>query len=126
MTAGLGDSLHFAQAADGFFMEVNILGAGPAGLCAAINLSRAGETVKVHEKRAGAGLRFHPNLQGLRYLYMPPEKFMSQLGLQTKVKYQYFPRAIICTRKRKIELDCSKGSQMTFVLRGAGSEAGKH
>ena len=106
-------------------MEVNILGAGPAGLCAAINLSRAGEKARVHEKRAGAGLRFHPNLQGLRYLYMPPEKFMSQLGLQAKVKYQYFPRAIICTRKRKIELDCSRGNQMPFVLRGAGGESGK-
>jgi len=104
---------------------VDILGAGPAGLCAAINLGRAGEKVKVHEKRASAGMRFCPNLQGLRYLYMPPEKFMSQLGLKAKVKYHYFPRAIICTRKRKVKLDCSGGSLMPFVLRGNGGKLGK-
>jgi hypothetical protein len=52
---------------------------------------------------------------------MPPEKFMSQLGLQANVKFRYFPRAIICTRKRKVELDCSGGSQMPFVLRGNGA-----
>jgi hypothetical protein len=66
-------------------------------------------------------MRFCPNLQGLRYLYMPPEKFMAQLGLQANVKFHYFPRAIICTRKRKVELDCSRGSQMPFVLRGNGA-----
>ncbi len=74
-------------------------------------------------------MRFCPNLQGLRYLYMPPEDFMSRLGVQANVKYHYFPRAIICTRKRKVELDCSGGSQMPFVLRGTGGanggEAGK-
>ena len=105
-------------------MAINILGAGPAGLCAAINLGRAGEKVRVHEKRPDVGLRFCPNLQGLRYLYMPPEEFMARLGLQAKVKFQYFPRAIICTRKRKVELDCSGGSQMPFVLRGSGGKLG--
>ena len=101
-------------------MEVNILGAGPAGLCAAINLGRAGEKVKVHERRSAVGMRFCPNLQGLRYLYMPPDEFMLRLGVKATVKYHYFPRAIICTRKRKVELDCSGGSQMPFVLRGDG------
>ena len=106
-------------------MAIDILGAGPAGLCAAINLSRAGEKVRVHEKRASVGMRFCPNLQGLRYLYMPPEKFMSQLGLQAKVKYHYFPHAVICTRERKVEIDCSGGSQMPFVPRGSGGALGK-
>ena len=110
-------------------MAVNILGAGPAGLCAAINIARAGENARVHERRASVGMRFCPNLQGLRYLYMPPEEFLLKLGVQATVKYHYFPRAIICTRKRKVELDCSGGSQMPFVLRGTGDanggEAGK-
>ncbi|MFA6213685.1 MAG: NAD(P)-binding protein, partial [Candidatus Micrarchaeia archaeon] len=105
---------------------VNILGAGPAGLCAAINLSRAGEKVKVHEKRGDVGLRFHPNLQGLRYLYMPPGEFMQKMGVKAKVEFHYFPRAIICTRRRKVELDCSGGSQMPFVVRGTGGEEGKN
>ena len=106
-------------------MAVKILGAGPAGLCAAINLCRAGEAVKVFERRASAGMRFCPNLQGLRYLYMPPERFMAQLGIRAKVDFHHFPRAIICTRKRRVELDCSGGSRMPFVLRGAGGAHGK-
>ena len=106
-------------------MKYHILGAGPAGLCAAINLCRAGESVKVHERRSGAGMRFHTNLQGLRYLYMPPEEFMLQMGVKAQMKFHHFPRAIIVTRKRKVELDCSGTSLMPFVVRGSGGEAGK-
>ncbi|MFA6328355.1 MAG: NAD(P)/FAD-dependent oxidoreductase [Candidatus Micrarchaeia archaeon] len=105
-------------------METNILGAGPAGLCAAINLARAGKSVKVHEKREGAGMRFCPNLQGLRYLYMPPGEFLRQVGVEAGVEFRYFSRAVICTRGRKMELDCSGGSQMPFVLRGSGGKLG--
>ena len=107
-------------------MSYHILGAGPAGLCAAINLSRAGKKVTVHERRAGVGLRFCANLQGLRYLYVPPEEFLLHLGLRAKVKFSYFPRAVICTRKRKVELDCSGTSLMPFVVRGAGGTEGKN
>jgi len=105
-------------------MEINILGAGPSGLCAAINIARAGGKATVHERQSAVGMRFCPNLQGLRYLYMPPEEFMQRVGVEAKVKFHYFPRAIICTRKRKVELDCSGGSQMPFVLRGAGGASG--
>jgi len=101
-------------------MEIDILGAGPAGLCAAINLARQGRRVKVHERRAAVGMRFCPNLQGLRYLYMPPEDFMRKVGVRADVEFRYFPRAVICTRNRRVELDCSSGSQMPFVLRGNG------
>jgi flavin-dependent dehydrogenase len=104
---------------------IDILGAGPSGLCAAISLCRNGESVTVHEKRSGVGRRFAPNLQGLRYLYMPPEEFMQKMGLKAKVNFHYFPKAIICTRKRKVELDCNKGSLMPFVIRGAEGELGK-
>ena len=105
-------------------MEIHILGAGPSGLCAAINIARTGGKAVVHERRAAIGMRFCPNLQGLRYLYMPPEEFLPQLGLKADVKFHYFPRTVICTRKRKVELDCSGGSQMPFVLRGAGGTDG--
>jgi len=101
-------------------METDILGAGPAGLCAAISIARAGGKAVVHEKRSAVGMRFCPNLQGLRYLYMPPEEFMRQMGVEAKVKFRYFSRAAICTKNRKVELDCSGGSQMPFVLRGNG------
>lgn len=45
--------------------KIKILGAGPAGLTAAINLSMAGYDVEVFEKNPDCGARFHGDLQGL-------------------------------------------------------------
>lgn len=44
---------------------VQILGAGPAGLSAAINLAKAGYDVDIFEKSADVGSRFHGDFQGL-------------------------------------------------------------
>jgi flavin-dependent dehydrogenase len=44
---------------------IKILGAGPSGLAAAINLVRAGYRVDVFEKRSDTGKRFHGDVQGL-------------------------------------------------------------
>lgn len=44
---------------------IPILGAGPAGLAAAITLARAGRAVDVFEKRRLVGGRFHGDFQGL-------------------------------------------------------------
>jgi flavin-dependent dehydrogenase len=45
--------------------DTRILGAGPAGLAAAIGLARAGYSVDVHERRDDCGARFGGDLQGL-------------------------------------------------------------
>jgi flavin-dependent dehydrogenase len=44
---------------------VEIVGAGPAGLSAALTAARAGREVTVYERRADCGNRFHGDLQGL-------------------------------------------------------------
>ncbi len=44
---------------------IQIAGAGPAGLVAAITLARAGRSVVVHEAKAEVGHRFQGDLQGL-------------------------------------------------------------
>lgn len=44
---------------------IRIIGAGPAGLSAAINLARKDHRVIVHEKNPDVGMRFHNDFQGL-------------------------------------------------------------
>ncbi len=45
--------------------RVHIVGAGPAGLVAAINLARCGYDVVIHEQNSDAGGRFNGDFQGL-------------------------------------------------------------
>ncbi len=45
--------------------RVHIIGAGPAGLVAAINLARAGYETVVYEQKPDVGTRFHGDFQGL-------------------------------------------------------------
>lgn len=45
--------------------SINILGAGPAGLTAGINLAKAGFKVTIFEKNGSCGMRFSGDLQGL-------------------------------------------------------------
>lgn len=44
--------------------EIKIMGAGPAGLTAAINLAKNGYKVKVYEKNKDCGMRFRGDFQG--------------------------------------------------------------
>ncbi len=58
---------------------LKILGAGLSGLCAAINLARAGYRVQVFDKRAEVGMRFNGDLQALRN-WLGPEDILSALA----------------------------------------------
>lgn len=44
---------------------IHVIGAGPGGLVAAINLAKLGFEVIVHEKKRDVGTRFHGDFQGL-------------------------------------------------------------
>lgn len=58
---------------------IKILGAGPSGLTAAINLAQAGYQVDVYEKRSDTGKRFHGDLQGLEN-WSDEEDVLEQFG----------------------------------------------
>ena len=65
--------------------RVQIAGAGPAGLAAAITLARAGFEVQVSEARSGVGQRFGGDLQGLENWTTEQDalEWMQQHGLST-------------------------------------------
>lgn len=98
-------------------MAKKILGAGVSGICAAINLARKGHAVSVHEIRSDVGLRFHSNLQGLKYIEDPAE-FMKSVGIRSKVDFHYFPKVFFCTRSRDIAVATGSHKQMALVERG--------
>ncbi len=45
--------------------KIDVIGAGPAGLVAAINLAKAGFKVTLHEAAPWVGHRFHGDFQGI-------------------------------------------------------------
>lgn len=51
--------------ADSFSRPLHIVGAGPAGLAAAITAAKSGASVIVHERAAQVGSRFHDDFEGL-------------------------------------------------------------
>ena len=52
---------------------IHIVGAGPAGLAAALTLARAGRRAVVHEQRPEVGGRFHGDLQGIENWTAPQD-----------------------------------------------------
>jgi flavin-dependent dehydrogenase len=71
---------------------VNILGAGPSRLCAAINLAKAGYDVEVFEKRHRVGQRFNGDLQGLENWSgtIDVEEGLGEIGIRTNFDLDAF------------------------------------
>jgi flavin-dependent dehydrogenase len=69
-------------------LPVEIAGAGPAGLSAAITLARAGKAVIVHEAHHQVGFRFRRDLQGLENWTTAQDALdhLHELGLTTKFR----------------------------------------
>ncbi len=70
---------------DGSRGPVEILGAGPAGLAAALAAARSGRPVTLYERRAEVGSRFHGDLQGLENWTTPGDVLeeLATLGIET-------------------------------------------
>jgi flavin-dependent dehydrogenase len=71
---------------------IRILGAGPAGLTAAIALAKGGRQVAVFERRTQVGARFHDDFQGLEN-WTGKDDVLAELersGIETDFRYRAF------------------------------------
>jgi len=75
---------------------VEISGAGPAGLAAALFVQQAGGQARVYERRKDVGVRFHGDFQGLENWTSNIDvlKELQSLGIQTNFDYQPFYNVI--------------------------------
>ncbi|MBI4813231.1 MAG: NAD(P)/FAD-dependent oxidoreductase [Methanobacterium sp.] len=71
--------------------RVTILGAGPAGLSAAINLAREGFQISVYEKNQDVGKRFKGDFQGLENWTVNENILKSFKKMNIKFNFDYTP-----------------------------------
>lgn len=89
---------------------IHILGAGPAGLCAAIGLARAGRDVHLHERYDVAGKRFQGDLQGLEN-WTQAENVLEELrsfGIETNFTATPFREVVLTDGKNSFSRNSSE------------------
>jgi Dehydrogenases (flavoproteins) len=70
---------------------ISILGSGPAGLSAAINLAREGFQITVYERNHDVGQRFNGDFQGLENWTVKEDVLGSFKKMNIKQSYDYVP-----------------------------------
>jgi glycine/D-amino acid oxidase-like deaminating enzyme len=68
---------------------IEVVGAGPAGLVAAINLAKAGFAVTLHESGLTVGHRFHGDFQGVENWTTEDDvrKFLTRIGVEINFRF---------------------------------------
>ncbi len=71
---------------------IKIIGSGPSGLAAAINLAKAGREVHVYEKNTDCGQRFHGDLEGLENWSKREDVLedLKSMGIDLHFRYSLF------------------------------------
>ncbi|MBI5599666.1 MAG: NAD(P)-binding protein [Deltaproteobacteria bacterium] len=104
--------------------DVNIAGAGIAGLTAAINLARDGRRVRVYERGPDVGTRFNNDFQGLENWSTEKDvlEVLDGYGIKTDFFYKPFKEAdIICGERHVIK---SPGGRVGVYMVRRGSAEG--
>jgi flavin-dependent dehydrogenase len=70
--------------------QIDIIGAGPAGLVAAINLAKAGFKVTLHEAAPSVGHRFHGDFQGIENWTTKDDvrDFLQQINVKINFRFE--------------------------------------
>lgn len=71
--------------------EIKIIGAGPSGLTAAINLAKAGFKVEVFEKNDTVGKRFHGDYQGIENWIYNQDSLEYIRNINLEINFPYYP-----------------------------------
>jgi flavin-dependent dehydrogenase len=103
--------------------KVQILGAGPAGLSAAINLAKAGFEVDVFEKNSDVGRRFQGDFQGLENWSENKDclERLKEMNLAINFDNHPFSKFTIYASKKKLDFSCKRPA---FYLVKRGSISG--
>jgi flavin-dependent dehydrogenase len=69
---------------------IDVVGAGPAGLVAAINLAKAGFAVTLHEASPSVGHRFHGDFQGIENWTTEDDvrKFLKRINVEINFRFE--------------------------------------
>ncbi|HID49136.1 MAG TPA: hypothetical protein EYP40_05910 [Chromatiales bacterium] len=102
--------------------KIQIAGAGPSGLAAAITLAQAGVPVVVHESQARVGHRFGCDLQGLEN-WSHADDVLDELrgyGLETDFEFQAFHEGVAFDAWGEQYNSTSRDPLFYMVIRGPG------
>lgn len=100
--------------------RVQISGAGPAGLSAAINLAKAGFEVDVFEKNNEVGGRFSGDFQGLENWSEDNDSLerLKEMNVDINFHHHPFSKFTIYNGNKKLDFSCKK-SAFYLVKRGS-------
>ncbi len=107
---------------------IHIIGAGPAGLTAAINLAKANIEVVVHEQNDNVGLRFNGDFQGLENWSTKEDTidFLASVGISTVFLCKPYSELAVFTPSGKRHLVKFQRTLFYLVERGANGESLDH
>lgn len=100
--------------------KVSILGAGPAGLSAAINLAKEGYNVDIFEKNLDVGSRFHGDFQGLENWSDKKDvlKLFKNINIDINFDFTPFKKLTISNESKIWNFNCNR-SAFYLVRRGS-------
>ncbi len=100
--------------------RVHIIGAGPAGLVAAINLARADYEVIVHEQKTETGWRFNGDFQGIENWSTEEDAldFMKTIGVFVNFRLEPYLAADFYGPNRRKTSICTERPLFYLVERG--------
>ncbi len=102
---------------------LHVVGAGPAGLSAAITAARAGVPVVVHEKEETVGKRFHGDFQGLENWTSATDVLdeLASLGLDTG--FEHTPHTeLVCFDPTGRRLSAGSAEPLYYLVRRGPGE----